>query len=45
MNITANLSTAEKMSFDKAIELVHRSVELDAHHAPCLLYTSDAADE
>ena len=33
MNITASLSTAEKMSFDKAIELVHRSVELDAQRA------------
>ena len=30
MNITANLSTAEKMSFEKAIKIVHRCVEIHA---------------
>lgn len=33
MNILASSSTAKKMSFDKAIEIVHRSVELDAQRA------------
>ncbi len=33
MNILASLSTAKKMSFEEAVTLVHRSVELDAQRA------------